>query len=93
MDKATEKIIQDIEKELEKKKGLEERLKLCNDRIKLLEAKKLELENSQIIASIRDLNVSPEELAAFLSGIKAKRGQVAAMPSLQKNTQTEEKAV
>ena len=93
MDKVTEKIIQDIEKEMEKKKALEEKLKACNERIKQLEAKKLENENAQIISSIRDLNVSPEELAGFLSSIKAKRGQISSLPSLEKNTQTEEKAV
>lgn len=74
MDKATEKIILEIEKELKKKKDLEEKLRLANERIKLLETKKIEAENAQIVASIRQLNVSPEELQSFLSGIKAKRG-------------------
>ncbi len=74
MDKATEKIVLEIEKEIKKKKDLEEKLKLSNERIKMLEAKKLEAENAQIVASIRQLNVSPEELQSFLSGIRAKRG-------------------
>ena len=74
MDKATEKIVLEIEKELKKKKDLEEKLKASNERIRVLEAKKLEAENAQIVASIRQLNVSPEELQSFLSSIKAKRG-------------------
>ncbi len=92
MDKATEKIVLEIEKEQKKKKDLEEKLKASNERIRLLEAKKLEAENAQIVASIRQLNVSPEELQSFLSSIKAKRGAVVANVSDTKGVM-EEKAV
>nr|MBQ4454730.1 DUF4315 family protein [Clostridia bacterium] len=92
MDKATEKIVLEIEKEQKKKKDLEEKLKASNERIRLLEAKKLEAENAQIVASIRQLNVSPEELQSFLSSIKAKRGATVANVSDTKGVM-EEKAV
>ena len=92
MDKATEKIVLEIEKELKKKKELEDKLKASNERIRLLEAKKLEAENAQIVASIRQLNVSPEELQGFLSSIKAKRGAAVVNVSDTKNVM-EEKAV
>ena len=92
MDKATEKIVLEIEKEQKKKKSLEEKLKASNERIRLLEAKKLEAENAQIVASIRQLNVSPEELQSFLSSIKAKRGATVANVSDTKGVM-EEKAV
>ena len=92
MDKATEKIVLEIEKEQKKKKDLEEKLKASNERIRLLEAKKLEAENAQIVASIRQLNVSPEELQSFLSSIKAKRGATVASVSDTKGVM-EEKAV
>ncbi len=92
MDKATEKIVLEIEKEKNKKKDLEEKLKASNERIRLLEAKKLEAENAQIVASIRQLNVSPEELQSFLSSIKAKRGATVANVSDTKGVM-EEKAV
>ena len=92
MDKAKEKIVLEIEKELKKKKDLEEKLKLVSERIKTLEAKKLETENAQIVASIRQLNVSPEELQSFLSGIRAKRGAAAVSISDTKDVM-EEKAV
>ena len=92
MDKATEKIVLEIEKEQKKKKDLEEKLKVSNERIRLLEAKKLEAENAQIVASIRQLNVSPEELQSFLSSIKAKRGATVANVSDTKGVM-EEKAV
>lgn len=92
MDKATEKIVLEIEKEQKKKKDLEEKLKASNERIRLLEAKKLEAENAQIVASIRQLNVSPEELQSFLSSIIAKRGATVANVSDTKGVM-EEKAV
>ena len=92
MDKATEKIVMEIEKEIKKKKDLEEKLKACNERIRALEAKKLEAENAQIVASIRQLNVSPEELQSFLSSIKAKRGAAVISVSDKKDVM-EEKAV
>ena len=92
MDKATEKIVLEIEKEQKKKKDLEEKLKVSNERIRLLEAKKLEAENAQIVASIRQLNVSPEELQSFLSSIKAQRGATVANVSDTKGVM-EEKAV
>ena len=92
MDKATEKIVLEIEKEQKKKKDLEEKLKASNERIRLLEAKKLEAENAQIVASIRQLNVSPEERQSFLSSIKAKRGATVANVSDTKGVM-EEKAV
>ena len=57
-----------------------------------LEAKKLEAENAQIVASIRQLNVSPEELQSFLSSIKAKRGAAVISVSDKKDVM-EEKAV
>ncbi len=91
MDKATEKIVLEIEKEIKKKKDLEEKLKLSNERIKMLEANQLEAENAQIVASIRQLNVSPEELQSFLSGIRAKRGT--AMGVSDTKDVMEEKAV
>lgn len=92
MDKATEKIVLEIEKETKKKKELEEKLKASNERIRALEAKKLEAENAQIVASIRQLNVSPEELQNFLSSIKAKRGAAVINVSDTKDVM-EEKAV
>ncbi len=92
MDKATEKIMLEIEKEQKKKKDLEEKLKVSNERIRLLEAKKLEAENAQIVASIRQLNVSPEELQSFLTSIKAKRGATVVNVSDTKGVM-EEKAV
>ena len=92
MDKATEKIVLEIEKETKKKKDLEEKLKASNERISALEAKKLEAENAQIVASIRQLNVSPEELQNFLSSIKAKRGAAVINVSDTKDVM-EEKAV
>ena len=92
MDKATEKIVFEIEKELEKKKALEEKLKASNEKIKQLEAKKLEAENAQMISSIRDLNIGPEELADLLRGLKAKNGAVTA-PVIAKEEVVEEKAV
>ena len=92
MDKVTEKIVLEIEKEQKKKKDLEEKLKASNERIRLLEAKKLDAENGQIVACIRQLNVSPEELQSFLSSIKAKRGATVANVSDTKDVM-EEKAV
>ncbi len=91
MDKATEKIVLEIEKEQKKKKDLEEKLRLSNERIKALEAKKTEAENAQIVASIRQLNVSPEELQSFLSGIRAKRGAASSVSDTK--DVMEEKAV
>ncbi len=92
MDKATEKIVLEIEKELEKKKALEEKLKASNEKIKQLEAKKLEAENAQMISSIRDLNIGPEELAGLLRSLKAKNGANVA-PVIEKEEVVEEKAV
>ncbi|MBP3195525.1 MAG: DUF4315 family protein [Butyrivibrio sp.] len=92
MDKATEKIVLEIEKEQEKKKALEEKLKASNEKIKQLEAKKLEAENAQMISSIRDLNIGPEELADLLRNLKAKNGAVT-VPVVAKEEVVEEKAV
>ena len=92
MDKVMEKIAVDIEKELEKKKALEEKLKACNDRIRSLENKKLEAENAQMVSSIRALNISPEELGALLSSIKQGKPVTEAVKAPQKE-ELEEKAV
>lgn len=92
MDKVMEKIAVDIEKELEKKKALEEKLKACNDRIRSLENKKLEAENAQMVSSIRALNISPEELGALLSSIKQGKPVTEPVKAPQKE-ELEEKAV
>lgn len=92
MDKVMEKIAVDIEKELEKKKALEEKLKACNDRIRSLENKKLEAENAQMVSSIRALNISPEELGALLASIKTGKPVSEPVKEPQKE-ELEEKAV
>ena len=92
MDKVMEQIALDIEKELDKKKALEEKLKACNYRIRSLENKKLEAENAQMVSSIRALNISPEELGALLSSIKQGKPVTEAVKAPQKE-ELEEKAV
>ena len=71
MDNTIEKIELEIQKELEKKRKIEEKLKASNEKIKQLEAKKTDLENAKIVSTIRELNIKPEELGGLLASLKA----------------------
>ncbi|WP_026664513.1 DUF4315 family protein [Butyrivibrio sp. FC2001] len=97
MDKQIEKINLDIEKEEEKRKILEEKLKASTERLKQLRAKKTEIEDSEMVKGIRDLNISPEELKEILSSIRQKKNAVIKeMDAMEKRTfdkEQEEKAV
>lgn len=72
MDLILEKIEKDIEKESEKRVKFEEKLKACNEKIKQLQQKKTEIEDSQMLASIKEFNVTPQELKELLRSIKGK---------------------
>lgn len=91
MELMIEKIEKDIEKEMEKKVKLEEKLKASNERIKQLQQKKAEIEDSQMLASIKELNVTPQELKALLLSIKGKA--TADIRTIDSKENAEEKAV
>ena len=55
--------LEKIDKELEKARS---RLLEWQTKVKELEAKRIEEENTQIVGIVRSLNMSPEELATFL---------------------------
>lgn len=55
--------LEKIDKELEKARI---RLLEWQTKVKELEAKRIEEENTQIVGIVRSLNMSPEELATFL---------------------------
>lgn len=55
--------LEKIDKELEKARS---RLLEWQTKVKELEAKRIEEENTQIIGIVRSLNMSPKELATFL---------------------------
>ena len=88
MDNVVEKIQIEINKEVEKRKKLEEKLKNCNEKIKVLEAKRTETENAQIVSTIRELNIKPEELGRILASLKQNNTEV-----ISKTSGLEEKAV
>jgi hypothetical protein len=55
--------LEKIDKELKKARS---RLLEWQTKVKELEAKRIEEENTQIVGIVRSLNMSPEELATFL---------------------------
>lgn len=55
--------LEKIDKELEKARS---HLLEWQTKVKELEAKRIEEENTQIVGIVRSLNMSPEELATFL---------------------------
>lgn len=55
--------LEKIDRELEKARS---RLLEWQTKVKELEAKRIEEENTQIVGIVRSLNMSPEELAIFL---------------------------
>ena len=55
--------LEKIDKELEKARS---RLLEWQTKVKELEAKRIEEENTQIVGIVRSLNMSPKELATFL---------------------------
>lgn len=55
--------LEKIDRELEKARS---RLLEWQTKVKELEAKRIEEENTQIVGIVRSLNMSPEELATFL---------------------------
>lgn len=55
--------LEKIDRELEKARN---RLLEWQTKVKELEAKRIEEENTQIVGIVRSLNMSPEELATFL---------------------------
>jgi len=93
MDQLVEKIEKDIEREVDKKQKLEEKLKSCNEKIKQLQQKKTELEDSQMLASIKEFNVSPQELKELLLSIKGKGKADVKQISAENAVLEEEKAV
>ncbi len=88
MDNTIEKLQQEISKELEKKQKIEEKLKVCNERLKQLEAKKTDFENAQIVSTIREFNIKPEELGKLLASLKKD-----SIGTIAKGAELEEKAV
>lgn len=88
MDNTIEKIELEIQKELEKKRKIEEKLKASNEKIKQLEAKKTDLENAQIVSTIRELNIKPEDLGSLLASLKAD-----SIGTISKTAELEDKAV
>ena len=88
MDNTIEKIELEIQKELEKKRKIEEKLKASNEKIKQLEAKKTDLENAKIVSTIRELNIKPEELGGLLASLKAD-----SIGNISKTAELEDKAV
>ena len=88
MDNTIEKIELEIQKETEKKRKIEEKLKASNEKIKQLEAKKTDLENAQIVSTIRELNIKPEDLGSLLASLKAD-----SIGTISKTAELEDKAV
>jgi len=88
LDNTIEKIELEIQKELEKKRKIEEKLKASNEKIKQLEAKKTDLENAKIVSTIRELNIKPEELGGLLASLKAD-----SIGTISKTAELEDKAV
>lgn len=88
MDNTIEKIELEIQKEFEKKRKIEEKLKASNEKIKHLEAKKTDLENAKIVSTIRELNIKPEELGGLLASLKAD-----SIGTISKTAELEDKAV
>jgi len=57
--------IEKLAKEIDKTK---DRITELQAKLRDLEKQKTELENTDIVAMVRSLNLSPQELAAFLKG-------------------------
>jgi len=51
-------------------------------RLRDLERQKVELENADIIAMVRDIDIPPDEFAAFVQMFKAQQGNDGAVPEL-----------
>lgn len=76
--------IEKISVEIEKVKA-----KLLNNQTRLrdLERQKTELENADILAAVRGIDVSPDEFAVFVEMFKAQRAkQAGALPDIEVNT-------
>ena len=73
MNPKIERITNEIEKLRSKMSGYQNRLRE-------LERQKTELENADIIAAVRGVDVAPDELAAFIRMLRAQQG--GALPNL-----------
>jgi len=69
--------IERITNEIEKLRG---KMTAYQNRLRELERQKTELENADIIAAVRGVDVAPDELAAFIRMFRAQQG--GAVPNL-----------
>jgi flagellar biosynthesis chaperone FliJ len=67
MNPRVNKISQEIEK-------IKSKITDYQNRLKTLERQKTELENSDIVALVRGVDVPPDELLAFIEAIKTNKG-------------------
>ena len=78
--------IERVTNEIEK---LREKMSTYQNRLRELERQKTELENADIIATVRSVDIALDELAAFIRMFKAQQG--GAVPNL--DTTTNDRAV
>lgn len=70
--------VERITAEIEKLRG---KITGYQNRLRELERQKIELENADIIAAVRGIDVAPDELAAFVRMFREQQG--AAVPNLE----------
>ena len=58
-------------------------------RLRELERQKTEIENAGIVALVRDMNVLPDELTAFIKAFKEQSGGGAILPTMPPPTEKE----
>jgi len=76
--------IERITNEIEKLRG---KMTAYQNRLRELERQKTELENADIIAAVRGVDVAPDELAAFIRMFRAQQGS--AVPNLDASPDNE----
>ena len=69
--------IERVTREIEKTRA---RISDDSARLKDLERQKIELENTEIVALFRSVDVAPDKLAAFISQYKSQGDAVSAIP-------------
>ena len=77
--------IERITNEIEKLRG---KMTAYQNRLRELERQKTELENADIIAAVRGVDIAPDELAAFIRMFRAQQG--GAVPNLENTIPADE---
>lgn len=75
--------IEKITAEIDKLRG---KISSMQSRLRDLERQKTELENADIIAAVRGVDIAPDELAAFMRMFKEKQSGI--LPDLEVKTET-----